>query len=114
MSLLELAEEAAEQFCGESIEAIHVKIGALSGVVPSALEAAYELAREQSPFQSCRLIIEPVAAVMYCANCASERPLESLLMLCCPVCGVPASNIVRGRELELCALELKECQSPAL
>ncbi len=59
MSILDMAEEEAEKHGGASaLQAIHIRIGALSGVVPRALIAAYELAREQTPLENCRLVVE--------------------------------------------------------
>jgi hydrogenase nickel incorporation protein HypA/HybF len=59
LSVLEMAQEEAERRrC--RIEAIYLKVGALSGVVPDALLSAYELAREKTEFETCRLVIEDV------------------------------------------------------
>ena len=60
MSILDAAEEEAENHGGGRISAIYLKIGALSGVVPDALTAAYELARENTGLSDCRLVIEEV------------------------------------------------------
>ena len=58
MSLLELVEEESERRGNVHVEAIHLKLGALSGVVKQALVSAYELASEQTEFATCRLVIE--------------------------------------------------------
>ncbi|HWB86599.1 MAG TPA: hydrogenase maturation nickel metallochaperone HypA [Bryobacteraceae bacterium] len=60
MSILDAAEEEAENHGGGCVSAIYLKIGALSGVVPGALTAAYELARENTSLSECRLVIEEV------------------------------------------------------
>jgi hydrogenase nickel incorporation protein HypA/HybF len=61
MSMIELAEEEAAARGEREVVALHLKIGALSGVVPRALAAAYELARENTPLAECRLVIEETA-----------------------------------------------------
>ena len=43
----------------------------------------------------------------YCPGCAGERTLASPQELSCPVCGTPTPEIVRGRELEVVALEVE-------
>ena len=58
MSILESLEEEAARYPPESIEAVHIRVGALSGVVPQALRSAYELAAEVTPFAHSRLVIE--------------------------------------------------------
>ena len=106
MSILELAEEEAAKHGGVAVEAIHLRVGALSGVVSEALASAYELAREQTSFENCRLIIEDVPVVVYCSKCQAERPVRSLQWFCCAACDTPASEVVHGRELQVSALEL--------
>lgn len=108
MSILDVAEEELERHAGARVEAIHIRLGALSGVAREALVAAYELASEQTPFASSRLVFEDVPIVMYCPKCLGERPVHSLQRLCCAECDTPAAEIVRGRELQLAALELEE------
>ena len=58
MSILDIAQEEAERRGNVRVEAIHLKIGALSGVVKEALLFAYEVAAEQTEFAKCRLVFE--------------------------------------------------------
>jgi hydrogenase nickel incorporation protein HypA/HybF len=60
ISILEIAEEESEQRGNTAVEAIHLKLGAMSGVVKEALASAFELAVEQSAFPNCRLVIEEI------------------------------------------------------
>ena len=59
MSILDLLEEEAPKYDKAQIQAVYIKVGELSGVVAEALSSAYELAREQTAFEHCRLVIEP-------------------------------------------------------
>jgi hydrogenase nickel incorporation protein HypA/HybF len=108
MSIVELAEEEAESR-GVKIEAVHLKLGALSGVVKDALLSCYEMACDQTPLQGSRLIVEDVPVIIFCPNCQAQRPLSSVQLFCCPECGTPSSEIVQGKELEVVALEIQEC-----
>jgi hydrogenase nickel incorporation protein HypA/HybF len=108
MSIVEMAEEEAEQR-GVEIEVVHLKLGALAGVVKEALLSCYEMACENTVLRGSRLAIEEVPVVIFCANCRAQRGLGSLQLFCCPECGTPASEIVHGKELEVVALEIKEC-----
>lgn len=74
--------------------------------MPEALESAYELAREQTPFENCRLIIENVPIVVYCPKCQAERPVQSLQWFRCAECETPSTEVLHGRELLVSALEL--------
>lgn len=110
MSLLDVAEEELERHPGARVEAIHVRVGALSGVVKDALQGAFELAREQTPFASTRLVFEDVPVAVFCEKCRAERGVRSVQHFCCVECDtpVPASGVLRGRDLQLAALELEE------
>lgn len=108
MSIVELAEEEAESR-GVKIDAVHLKLGALSGVVKDALLSCYEMACENTALQGSRLIIEDVPIVIFCPNCQAERAISSMQLFCCLECGTPTSQIIHGKELEVVALEIKEC-----
>jgi hydrogenase nickel incorporation protein HypA/HybF len=105
MSVVEVAAEEAERRGGR-VTAIHLKLGVLSGVVADALESAFELARESTPVATAKLVIEEVPVVVFCPVCAMERAVV-FPQLICPDCGTPTPEVVRGRELEIIALELE-------
>lgn len=108
MSIVEIAEEEAERR-GARIEAVHLKLGALSGVVKEALSSCYEMACEGTPLKGSRLVVEDIPVVIFCASCNAQHPLSSMQLFCCPECGMPTSEIVQGKELEVVALEIQEC-----
>jgi hydrogenase nickel incorporation protein HypA/HybF len=107
LSILDVAAEEAERHGGARVVAIRLRLGPLSGVVKDALVSAYELAREGSPLADARLLVEEVPVVAYCPTCAAERPVVSIQELCCAACATPTPEVVRGRELEIVALELE-------
>jgi len=108
MSIVELAEDEAERR-SVHVDAVHLKLGALAGVVKEALLSCYEIACESTPLKGSRLLIEDVPVVIFCPECQARRPLDSVQLFCCPECGTPASEIVHGKELEVVALEITEC-----
>jgi hydrogenase nickel incorporation protein HypA/HybF len=108
MSILDAAQDEADRHGGARVEAIHIQVGPLSGIVSESLLSAYDLAREQTPFQDCRLVIEEIPVLVYCSKCQAQRTVVSMQSFCCAECGTPATEIVQGRELLVCALELAE------
>jgi hydrogenase nickel incorporation protein HypA/HybF len=106
LSLLDCAAEESDRRGGAKVLAIHVKLGALAGVVKEALLAAYEMASEISEFAGSRLVIQDIPVVAYCPQCCTEREIASVQRMCCPVCGTPTPDIRSGRELEVTALEI--------
>jgi hydrogenase nickel incorporation protein HypA/HybF len=106
LSVVEMAEEEAERR-GVRVEAVHVRLGLLSGVVKEALLSAYEIAREGGPLAEASLVIEEVAVLAHCPACQAARAVRSVQQLCCAVCGSPTSEVIQGRELEVVALEVQ-------
>jgi hydrogenase nickel incorporation protein HypA/HybF len=105
LSVLDVAQEEADRR-GVQVQAIHLKLGLLSGVVKEALLSAYDLARENTPLESCRLIIEEIPILAYCENCKAQRAIHSMQSFSCCECEAPVSEIVQGRELQVFALEI--------
>src|SRR5690348_515945 len=100
MSIIEMAEEEADRR-GARVEAIHLRLGPLAGVVKEALLSCYEIARESTPLAGSRLIVEEMPVVAYCPACRAKRTLVSIQEFRCPECQTPVSEILQGRELEV-------------
>ncbi|HEV7505746.1 MAG TPA: hydrogenase maturation nickel metallochaperone HypA [Thermoanaerobaculia bacterium] len=108
MSLIEAACEEAARQGDVRVEALHLRLGALSGVVREALEFSFDLAAAGTAIEGARLQIEEIPVTVYCPQCCEERQLASLQHFRCPVCDTLTPEVVRGRELELRALEISE------
>ncbi len=108
VSLVEMAAEEARRRGEVRVTALHLKLGPLSGVVKDALLFSYDVACSGTALEGSQLVIEDVPVVVYCGQCLAERELESVQRFCCPVCGTLTPDLVRGRELELVAMEIEE------
>jgi len=102
---LAMAIETAEASGATSIHALRLRVGRLSGVVPDALEFAFEVVRIGTMAEAARLEIESVPAVCWCHKCQSEFVSDDLLGEC-PGCHEPSMELRRGAELELAAVEI--------
>jgi len=107
MGVVEAATEEAQRL-GVQVRAVHLRLGALSGVVKDALLFSYEVACEDTPLAGSKLIVEDVPVVILCPKCKDKKTLISLQSFTCPDCGTPTMNIVCGKELEVFALEVEE------
>jgi len=107
MSILDIAADEAERLGQGKVAAIHVRLGALAGVVQDALRSAFTMARLESPLPEAELVIEEMPVKVYCAGCAAERTLMVFSELRCPACGAPTPHVRGGRELEITALEIE-------
>jgi len=106
LSVIEGATEEAQRLGGVKVNAVHLKLGALSGVAKDALLFSYELACEGTALEGSRLVIEEVPVTAFCPRCEVERALASIQRMSCPVCGAPTPRVAQGREIELVALEV--------
>src|SRR6185369_8986386 len=107
LSMIEMACEEAERRGDARVQALHLKLGMLSGVVKDALLFSYEVACNGTPLEGSQLLIEDVPVVIYCSQCEAEQQLDSIQRFCCPVCGTLSSDVVKGRELEFVAMEIE-------
>jgi hydrogenase nickel incorporation protein HypA/HybF len=102
---LEIATAKAREAGGKQIHRLVLRIGALSGVVPEALESAFAALSPGSLADGARLEIERIGIVAWCAHCKKEFPGGDFIVPC-PTCGEPSGALRRGRELELAQLEI--------
>jgi hydrogenase nickel incorporation protein HypA/HybF len=106
LSLVDLAQEEAQRQGGR-VCAVHLRLGALAGVVKEALLSSYEMACAETPLEGSRLVIQEVPVVVFCPECEALRQLSSLQDFTCSECGTPTPDIRQGKELELVALEVE-------
>lgn len=105
LSIIDLAQEEAETR-NARINAVHLKLGPLSGVVKEALLFSYDIACEGTSLEGSRLVIEEIPITGFCPQCQAPRLLTSLQSSTCRDCQAPVSQIIHGRELEVVALEI--------
>lgn len=106
LSIIDEITELAEVRDMTSVEVVHLKVGAFSGVDKDALLFAWTLACEGTPFVQAQLDIETVPLVIHCESCDRDHIPPSLYQLCCPECNAPAQTVVTGQELEVVSLEM--------
>lgn len=108
MSIVDAAAEEAARRGASHVNAVHMKLGPLSGVVKDALLFSYEVACEGTPLAGSRLLIEDVPVVAYCGQCCEDQIIESIQRFTCPKCGALTPDVMQGRELLVTALELEQ------
>jgi hydrogenase nickel incorporation protein HypA/HybF len=107
MGIVEAAMDEAKQR-DVQVSAVHLRLGALSGVVKDALLFSCEVACQDTPLQGSRLLIEEVPVAVFCPQCRARRVLESVQSFTCPECGSLTGDVLQGKELEVFALEVEE------
>jgi hydrogenase nickel incorporation protein HypA/HybF len=104
--LVEIASAAAQDADASRVTVVHLRLGALSGVVAEALHFGWDVATQGTLLEDACLEIEQVPVVAYCPHCASEVTIAEIQRLHCPHCDSPTPRIVRGKEIELTSLEI--------
>lgn len=105
ISLIEQLEQVARREGARRITAVHLLVGALSGVEREPLEFCFPMAAEGTLAEGARLEIEEVPVGLRCRRCGAEAT-SGELPLACPRCGAPAIEITAGRELKVRAMEV--------
>jgi len=105
LNMIEIAEEHARREDATTITSVTVEIGALSGVIPDAMEFAFEACSKGTLADGATLKILCIPAIGRCQKCAKECAMESLLDGC-PECGSYALDIMKGQEMALTELEV--------
>jgi hydrogenase nickel incorporation protein HypA/HybF len=105
-AIVAAAVEEAEARGATCVMSVHLRIGALSAVVPDALAFGFEIARSGTIAASATLDVEMLPVRIHCPDCDSETELPGLGGLRCGRCNRACADVRQGRELEISALTL--------
>lgn len=89
------------------ITSVRVAVGALSGVVPQALQFAYDAAAEGTPLADAALQIDQMPVVIDCPTCG-RQDLAGTTDFHCPSCKTLCGNVVGGKELQVLDVSFEE------
>jgi hydrogenase nickel incorporation protein HypA/HybF len=102
---LDLALHTAQGSAATQIHSLRLRVGSMTGVVPEALQFAFEALSEGTLAAGARLDIEMVPASCWCADCQSEFDSTDWLQQC-PKCHRTSAELRHGLELELASMEI--------
>ncbi|WP_328773606.1 hydrogenase maturation nickel metallochaperone HypA [Streptomyces sp. NBC_00286] len=100
-AIVERADELARAQGTDAVAAVSVRVGELSGVVPEALDFAFEVARDGTALAAAKLVVERVPARAWCESCAEQFSVGVPPFFWCPRCDRPSTALRSGRELEI-------------
>jgi hydrogenase nickel incorporation protein HypA/HybF len=87
------------------VQKIVVRVGALSGVVPEALQFGFEAITADTQLAQTKLEIEFVPVQGTCRDCEQTFAVEEFFFAC-PRCQSGHLDITRGEELDIAYLEV--------
>ncbi len=91
---------------GRRVKEVVLEIGALSGVVPEAVEFCFEACSQGTLLEGASLSIERVEGHGCCAGCGAGFPVHAYYEPC-PSCGGYGVTITAGEELRVKELEVE-------
>lgn len=92
---------------GKPITSVVVEIGALSGVVPEAIEFCFAACSSETPAKAAKLEIRRTEGRGRCLDCGREQPMEQLYDPC-QRCGSYALEILSGEEMRVVEIEVDD------
>lgn len=91
---------------------VGVEVGALSGVLPDALQFGFEALVAGTPLAGCRLALTPVPAEARCRTCGHTFAVADFFFRC-PTCGAGEVEVTHGYELNITHLEVEDPEEQA-
>ncbi len=103
-SVVNIVEREAAR-CGHvRVEAIKLRVGELSGIMPECLREFFPIAAAGTAAEGARLDIEPLPARISCLDCGYDGPPSGTE---CPGCGGYGFRLTAGREFYVESMEVE-------
>jgi hydrogenase nickel incorporation protein HypA/HybF len=87
------------------IRRLRLRVGGLSGVIPEALQFAFDALKKDTPAAEASLEVDYVPVRLVCLQCGLDFGADDSTDLC-PTCGSPHATVQQGRELDVVSLEV--------
>jgi hydrogenase nickel incorporation protein HypA/HybF len=113
-SVVESVTESLAAWPRARVLEVRLRVGVLASVVEDSLQFCYGIATENTPLAGSRLVVRSIPVTVHCQACHRAGELPSLQDFRCPHCGVPATDVRSGRELEIESVEIDDAPEPAL
>ena len=113
LQIIDIASSALpEDLVDGQVEALNLRIGKLTAVVPESLRFCFNVASRDTPLAGARLNLEETPVVVQCGECGESSTIEKPPFVCSG-CGNGGIEIVSGRELMVVSIELADEETDA-
>ncbi len=107
LSILDIIVEKCSEAGGHTVDSVRVRIGKAAGVLPDALQFAFDAVKATTVAERAQLVIEPVPVGGICNECRKEFTAgDAQFVFSCPLCGSKSFEIKTGREMEIMDMEI--------
>jgi len=101
-----ILEEAKKQNLG-SVVAVGLRIGALTDIVPEALEFGFSAITDGTLLEGTKLKIESVPVKGMCNGCGKTFEVKRFCFVC-PECNASDIKVDQGQELDIAYIEVND------
>jgi hydrogenase nickel incorporation protein HypA/HybF len=105
LSVLDIVRTAAASAGLTRVDAVRLRVGKATGVLPDALHFAFDCSKAGTPAATAALEIEEVPIGGHCDVCGRDFTSPEPYVLACPLCGGGRFRITTGDELAVLDLE---------
>jgi hydrogenase nickel insertion protein HypA len=107
LSILDIIVNKCTEAGGRTVDSVRVRIGTAAGVLPEALQFAFDAVKATTVADKATLEIERVAVGGTCNDCKKEFTAADVqYVFACPLCGSKFFEITSGREMEIVDMEV--------
>ena len=106
LGIVKIAEDESAKANANSVKAIELEIGSMSGIEMDSLDFAWPMAVKDTVLENARRDIDYIEAKARCLECQTEYDIEHIFDAC-PKCQSYFKDIFRGKELRVKALEIE-------
>ena len=103
--VLDIAEQEARAVGARVINTVEIEVGRLAGVEIPALEFCFEAARCGTLAAEAALVIHEIPGLGHCPDCGRDVAVD-FFMAVCPACGQGLVEILQGKELRVCSINV--------
>jgi len=109
LSILDIVVEKCREAGGHRVDSVRLRIGKAAGVMPEALQFAFDASKANTVAENAELVIEPVPVSGVCSECKKEFTVDTArFVFSCPLCGSQFIDVKSGREMEIVDMEIDE------
>jgi len=107
LSILDIVVEKCREARGNRVDSVRLRIGKAAGVMPEALQFAFDAAKANTVAENARLVIEAVPVSGVCSECKKEFTVDNTpFVYACPFCDSRFIEVKSGREMEIADMEI--------
>lgn len=106
-AIISSALDETQDYQGSKVEEVGLRIGSLSGIMPDALDFAYEIAVRDTRLEGSSLKMEIVPATGVCSDCGEKCSFE-MTPFSCPACGSFNIELAGGYELDISYIKIED------